>query len=41
MICEADVGCAVANALPELHRIADRILPSAEKHPFVELIEML
>ena len=41
MIREADIGCAVANALPELHRIADRILPSADKHPFADLIEML
>ena len=41
MIREADIGCAVANAIPELHRIADRILPSADKHPFAELIEKL
>ena len=41
MIREADIGCAVENALPELHRIADRILPSADKHPLAELIALL
>lgn len=41
MIREADIGCAVANAIPELHRIADRVLSSVDKHPFAELIAML
>ena len=41
MVREADIGCAVANAIPALRRVADRILPSAEQHPFVELIASL
>lgn len=41
MIREADIGCAVANAIPELQSAADRILPSVDQHPFVKLIESL
>ena len=41
LVREADIGCAVANAIPQLQAIADRILPSVEKHPFVELISSL
>ena len=41
MVREADMGCAVANAIPELKKVADRILPSVEKSPFAELIASL
>ncbi len=41
MIREANIGCAVSNAIPELLEIADRILPSVDKSPFVELIYSL
>ena len=41
MVREADIGCAVANAIPPLLAIADRVLPSAEEHPFAELIASL
>ena len=41
MICEADIGCAVANAIPELKDVADRILPRVDQDPFVELIYSL
>ena len=41
MIREADIGCAVANAIPELLSVADRILPRVDQNPFVELIHSL
>ena len=41
MILEADMGCAVANAIPELKSVADRILPSVDNSPFAELIASL
>ena len=41
MIREADLGCAVANAIPELKDVADRILPRVDQNPFVELIHSL
>lgn len=41
MIKEADIGCAVANAIPPLLDIADRILPAVDQHPFAELIASL
>ena len=41
MLLEADIGCAVANAIPELKRIADRILPHVDHSPFAELISSL
>ena len=41
MIKEADIGCAVANAIPPLLEIADRILPAVDQHPFAELIASL
>ena len=41
MIKEADIGCAVANAIPQLLDIADRILPAVDQHPFAELIASL
>lgn len=41
MVKEADIGCAVANAIPELINIADRVLPAADGHPFVKLIKSL
>lgn len=41
MVREANIGCAVANAIPELRSVADRILPSVDQSPFVELIESL
>ena len=41
MLREADLGCAVANAIPEVLSVADRILPSVDQSPFVELINSL
>lgn len=41
MIQEADIGCAVENAIPELKDVADRILPAVDQNPFVELIYSL
>lgn len=41
MIKEADIGCAVANAIPGLLDVADRILPAVDQHPFAELIASL
>lgn len=41
MVKEADIGCAVANAIPPLLEIADRILPAVDQHPFAELITSL
>ena len=41
MIREADLGCAVANAIPELKDVAERILPRVDRDPFVELIYSL
>ncbi len=41
MIREANIGCAVANAIPELLSVADRILPRVDQDPFVELIYSL
>ena len=41
MIKEADIGCAVANAIPAVLKIADRILPAVDQHPFAELIASL
>jgi HAD superfamily hydrolase (TIGR01484 family) len=41
MIKEADIGCVVANAIPPLLGIADRILPSVDQNPFAELIASL
>ena len=41
MLREADLGCAVANAIPELKAVADRILPRVDQDPFVELIHSL
>lgn len=41
MLREADIGCAVANAIPELKAVADRILPRVDQDPFVELIHSL
>ena len=41
MIREADIGCAVANAIPEVRSVADRLLPSVDQHAFVTLIESL
>lgn len=41
MIEEADIGCAVGNAIPQLKVVADRILPSVDQNPFVELIRSL
>ena len=41
MVQEADIGCAVSNAIPEMLRVADRILPAVDKHPFSELIASL
>ena len=41
MVQEADIGCAVANAIPALKAVADRILPAVDQSPFVTLIESL
>ena len=41
MLQEADIGCAVANAIPELKSMADRILPHVDHSPFAELIHSL
>lgn len=41
MVKEADIGCAVDNAIPALRDVADRILPAVDRHPFVELIHSL
>ena len=41
MVKVADIGCAVENAIPNLKRVADRILPAVDKHPFAELIASL
>ena len=41
MLREADLGCAVANAIPEVLDVADRILPRVDQDPFVELISSL
>lgn len=41
MIQEADIGCAVANAIPSLRSVADRILPAVDQYPFAELIASL
>ena len=41
MVREADIGCAVGNAIPALKAVADRLLPSVDQSPFVTLIDSL
>ena len=41
MIREADIGVAVANAIPEVLAAADRVTASAEEHGIAELIYRL
>lgn len=41
MIREANIGCAVANAIPEVLAVAARILPRVDQSPFAELIASL